>query len=150
MAKVLLLTCFASLFLLVSAVEAEPPDNSVSLGIRTLLNDPTAAALGAKIKLTDIGRISVSLRPEVLFGKDIEGRFTVTGEVELRAALYPFAGIGIAVNTDQTHAIDPMMAGGLEVRLHPPLSVRLEGRMIFQTTIDDTDFEFITSLNSAF
>ena len=122
----------------------------MSLGIRTLLNDPTSAVLGAKVKVAEIGKLGLSVRPEVLFGKDIEARFTVTGERELGVDLYPFLGVGVAVNTDQTNAIDPMISGGFDGRLHHQISMKLEGRLIFQTTINDTDLEFIVSLNYAF
>lgn len=145
---ILLTSCWASAS--AGAALAEAPAHYVGVGVRAGLNDPTAAAINAKVKLTTMGDLSLSVRPELFIGSSVEGRLPLTVEGSLMEGLNPYAGAGLAYNTDGTHAVDPMVTAGLDLGVGHNLVLDLELNVIFQTTASDTDTELVGSLNYAF
>ncbi len=133
-----------------SAARAEPPVHYLGVGARGGLNDSAAAVINAKLKITEQDNPSVSIRPAVLLGDEIEVRLPLTVETSLSEQIFPFLGAGVAYNTDGLNAVDPMVTGGTDVRLLDNLILELEGNLIFQVDADDLDAEFIGTVNYEF
>lgn len=132
------------------AAKAEPPAYYVGGGIRAGLNDSTAAALNSKIRMADLGDLSLSIRPELFIGNDIEGRLPLTLETSLNNVVHPYGGAGLAYNTDGLSAVDPMLTAGVDLAINQNLVFDVELNVIFQTNISDTDAELVGTLNYAF
>jgi len=129
---------------------AEPPVHYLGVGARGGFNDSTAAVINAKLKINGEDRPGVSLRPALLLGDEIEVRLPLTVDLELGEQFFPFAGAGVAYNTDGLSAVDPMLTAGTDVRLVENLVLGLEGNFIFQLDSSDTDAEFIGTVNYEF
>lgn len=129
-------------------VMAVPVANHIGGGIRAGFRDDTAFILNGKVKLTDLGDVSLSGRPTVLFGDEVELRLAITGEGELAPNLSPFIGGGIAVNTDGTGDSDPLLAFGAEYQIDRQLVIQVGGNILFKS--NDTDTEFTVTANYAF
>ena len=128
---------------------AEPPSYYIGAGVRTGFNDDFAAVLDSKVKLTSLGEVlSVSLRPELLLGDDVELRLPISLEAEVETGLYPFAGAGVAYNPDGSRDVAPMLTAGLDLGFNSALVLSTELNVIFNS--GNTDAEFIGSLNYAF
>jgi len=63
-----------------------------------------------------------------------------------RAIFSPYFGAGLATNTDTTHATDAMLTGGVDLNLLPHLTLGLNLNYIFQTALNDTDWEAMALL----
>ena len=129
------------------AAWAEPADNYVGVGARGGFNDDLAAVVGAKIKVTDFGEFSLSGRPAILIGDEIEYRVALTGEGEVSPDFLIFAGGGLAINTDGSDDIDPLITAGLDYEVTERAIVQVGGNFIFKD--GDTDAELITTVNYA-
>lgn len=126
----------------------KPPAYYVGVGIRTGFNDDTAAVLDTKAKLTDLGDLTLSTRPALLLGNDVEFRLPFSVEGTAARNVYPYGGAGIAYNVDGLSRVDPMLTGGLDIGVARQLVVGLEFNFIFRKA--DTDTEFAASLNYSF
>lgn len=144
------LAWLSGVLLTAGAAVAETPANYVGAGVRTGLGDPTSAVINAKVRLTTFDNASLSIRPEVFLGDITEVRLPLTLETEIVTGLSPYIGGGIAINTDGLNQIDPMVTGGLDTSLANNLVLKLEVNLVFQTNINDTDTEFVSTLNYAF
>jgi hypothetical protein len=129
------------------------PDYFVGVGGRGLKGDPFATVIGAKLKLTDIGGLSFSTRPEVLLGgfDSPEWRlpFTVEGEVNKYGFAW-FGGGGLAYNMDDLGETDAMVTGGINMPLSERWVLNFQINYMWQHAIDDLDGEFIFTLNYGF
>lgn len=128
----------------------KPPAYYVGVGVRAGFNDEAAAVINSKVKLTDVGDITLSARPALLLGSDTEFRlpFTVEGSVTQR--LYPYGGVGLAYNADGLKKVDPMLTAGVDIGVVQHFVVGIAFNLIFQTAISDTDTEFAASFNYSF
>ena len=106
-----------------SQPSAEVPAYYVGAGIRGGKGDATAAVIDSKIKLTDLGDLTLSTRPALLMG---------------------------AYNMDDLGEVDPMLTGGLDMPLNRRLIVNLTINFIWQSDISDDDTEFLATLNYGF
>jgi hypothetical protein len=131
---------------------AKAPAYYVGAGIRGGKGDATAAVIDSKIKLTDLGDLTLSTRPALLMGGyDTEWRLPVTVEGHQNArGVSWFGGGGLAYNMDDLDEIDAMLTGGLDLALNRRLVVNLTINYIWQSGISDDDTEFLATLNYGF
>ncbi len=126
---------------------AESADNYVGVGARGGFNDDLAAVVSAKIKVIDFGDFSLSGRPAILIGDETEYRVALTGEGEVSPDFSLFAGGGLAINTDGSDNINPLVTAGLDFELTEQIVVLVGGNYIFKD--GDTDTELIMTVNYA-
>jgi hypothetical protein len=137
---------------------AEPPPSTaapayyVGAGVRGGKGDAVAAVIDSKIKLTDLGNLTLSTRPALLMGGyDTEWRLPVTVEGhQNERGISWFGGGGLAYNMDDLDEIDGMLTGGMDLALNRRLIVSLTINFIWQSAISDDDTEFYASLNYGF
>lgn len=127
---------------------ADPPDYSVGVGIRAGLNDDTAAVINAKVTVADFGEISLSGRPAIFLGNETEFRLSLTGEGEIAPNLSPFFGGGVAINTDGSGDVNPLLTTGFDFQIAEHVAIQVGGNLIFKSS--DTDAEAITTVNYTF
>jgi hypothetical protein len=131
---------------------AQVPPYYVGAGFRGGKGDAVAAVIDSKIKLTDLGDLTLSTRPALLMGGyDTEWRlpFTVEGQKNARGISW-FGGGGLAYNMDDLDETDAMLTGGLDYALNRRLIVNLTINFIWQSAISDDDTEFLATLNYGF
>jgi hypothetical protein len=127
-------------------------------GVRagTYTGDPTNAILTTRIgyKLDD--NFSISLRPSNIFSdynnnnnnffSNNEFRLPLTVDLFHGAFVSPYIGGGVATNVDGLGYTDGMFTGGLDVNLTKYLTLGLNVNYIYQSNVDDTDWEAIGML----
>jgi len=121
--------------------------------------DSTAGMITGRLgyKLDD--NFSLSLRPSGIFGPNndnannnnnnnnnddyngFEFRLPLTFDLFYNSLFSPYLGGGIATNTDNLGYTDGMLTGGLDINVTKWITVGLNINYIFQTNIDDTDWE---------
>jgi hypothetical protein len=140
----------------IALAETPPPAQAtayyIGAGFRGGKGDATAAVLDSKIKLTDLGELTLSTRPALLTGGyDTEWRLPVTVEGHQNAhGVSWFGGGGLAYNMDDLGETDGMLSGGLDYAMNRRLIVNLTINFIWQSDISDDDTEFMASLNYGF
>jgi len=142
----------SSIALAESPPSAQVPAYYVGAGIRGGKGDATAAVIDSKIKLTDLGDLTLSTRPSLLMGGyDTEWRlpFTVEGQKNAHGFAL-FGGGGLAYNMDDLDEVDAMLTGGMDLALNRRLIVNLTINFIWQSAISDDDTEFLATLNYGF
>jgi hypothetical protein len=144
------LITLCSLNLAIGAPEAlaKPVDNYIGGGVRAGLNDDTTALINAKVKITDLGDVTLSGRPAVLFGDETEFRLAITGEGEIAPDFFPFFGGGVALNTDGTGDTRPLVTAGLDFKVSERFVLQFGGNVIFKS--NDTDAELTATVNYSF
>lgn len=143
--KLALLTAPLMLGIMAPVAMAGPLEGySIGAGVRTGFNDDTSFAIGAKLPITQFkiqgNGLSLSARPDLIFGDELEVRTAITVDATA-LKLSPYAGGGLAYNTDNTGDISPMLSAGLEYDLQRNAAIRLGGNYIFQD--GDTDAELL-------
>lgn len=128
-------------------------------GVRagTYTGDPTNAVLTTRFgyKLDD--NFSLSLRPTNIFSSydnnnngnfwnNNEFRIPLTVDLFHGFFLSPYIGGGIATNADGLGYTDGMFTGGLDVNVTKYLTIGLNVNYIYQSNIDDTDWEALGML----
>jgi hypothetical protein len=117
--------------------------------------EPTSGVLTGRIAYKLGKDYSLSLRPSYIFGnRDLQGNNNDEGEFQMpltvdlfRKALFsPYFGGGIATNTDSTGATNPMLTGGVDINFTRNIVLGLNLNYIFQTDIDDTDWQAMSLL----
>jgi hypothetical protein len=131
---------------------AQVPDYYVGVGFRGGKGDATAAVLDSKIKLTNLGERTLSIRPSLMTGGyDTEWRLPLTVDGQKREHGFAlFGGGGLAYNMDDLGEIDAMLTGGMDYALNRRLIVNLTLNFIWQSDISDDDTEFMATLNYGF
>ena len=131
---------------------AQVPDYYLGAGVRGAKRDATAFVVDSKVKLLDVGAVTLSTRPALLFGGyDFEWRLPFTLDIETdNHRLGWFAGAGLAYNMDDLGDTDAMVTGGLDFALNHRLILNLTLNYIWQSSISDDDTEFMASLNYGF
>jgi hypothetical protein len=134
---------------------AEPsatvPAYYIGAGVRGGSSDATAAVIDSKIKLLNLGDVTLSTRPAVLFGGyDGEWRLPFTIDYEIAHGLSLFGGGGLAYGMDDLEELDGMATVGLDLAVKPRVIVNLTVNYIWQNTISDDDTEFALTLNYGF
>ena len=130
---------------------ATVPDYYIGAGVRGGSSDSTAAVIDSKIKLANLGDVTLSTRPAVLRGGyDGEWRLPFTIDYEIAHGFSVFGGGGLAYGMDDLEELDGMATVGLDVALRPRLIVNVTINYIWQNTISDDDTEFAVTLNYGF
>ncbi|MBE9030104.1 hypothetical protein IQ266_10225 [filamentous cyanobacterium LEGE 11480] len=127
---------------------AAPAANHIGAGIRTGFQDESAFVLNGKVKVADFGQVSLSGRPTILFNDEAEFRLAITGEGEVAPNWSPYFGGGIAINTDATGDVDPLLTAGIDFLLADQLVLQVGGNLLFKA--NDTDTELTATANYAF
>jgi hypothetical protein len=146
-----------SLLLQSTIALGEPPPSAtvpayyVGAGVRGGSSDSTAAVIDSKIKLANLGDVTLSTRPAVLLGGyDGEWRLPFTIDYQIADRFSLFGGGGLAYGMDDLEEIDGMATGGLDFALRPRLIVNLTVNYIWQSSISDDDTELAVTLNYGF
>lgn len=128
-------------------------------GIRagTYTGDPTNVLLTTRFgyKLDD--NFSLSLRPTNIFSdynnnnnnnffNNNEFRLPLTLDLFHSSFVSPYIGGGLATNADGLGYTDGMLTGGLDINITKYLSLGLNVNYIYQSNIDDTDWEALGML----
>jgi hypothetical protein len=128
-------------------------------GVRagTYTGDPTNVLLTTRFgyKLDD--NFSLSLRPTNIFSDynnnnnnnfftNNEFRLPLTFDLFHSSFISPYIGGGLATNADGLGYTDGMLTGGLDINITKYLSLGLNVNYIYQTNIDDTDWEALGML----
>lgn len=131
-------------------------------GVRagTYTGDPTNVLLTTRFgyKLDD--NFSVSIRPTNIFSdynnnnnnnnnnffSNNEFRLPLTLDLFHSSFISPYIGGGLATNADGLGYTDGMLTGGLDINITKYLSLGLNINYIYQTNIDDTDWEALGML----
>ena len=130
---------------------ATVPAYYIGAGVRGGSSDSTAAVIDSKIKLVNLGDVTLSTRPAVLIGGyDGEWRLPFTIDYEIADGLSLFGGGGLAYGMDDLEELDGMVTGGLDLAVKPRVIVNLTINYIWQNTISDDDTEFAVTLNYGF
>ena len=130
---------------------ATVPAYYLGAGVRGGSSDSTAAVIDSKIRLVNLGDVTLSTRPAVLLGGyDGEWRLPFTIDYEIADRLSLFGGGGLAYGMDDLEEIDGMVTGGLDFALRPRLIANLTVNYIWQSSISDDDTEFALTLNYGF
>jgi hypothetical protein len=124
------------------------PDYYVGAGARFGFNDNVSFVVDSKAKLADLGDFTVSARPSVLFGSDVELRLPLSIEAPLNDGVYPYGGAGVAYNADGNSSFDPMLTGGVDLELGNNLVLDVGLNVVFKP--GNTDTEMAATLNYRF
>ncbi|MFM7733603.1 MAG: hypothetical protein ACKO6F_09150 [Cyanobium sp.] len=117
--------------------------------------EPTSGVVTGRVAHKLGEDFAISLRPSYIFGsRDLQGVDNNEGEFQMpltidlfrKALVSPYFGGGIATNTDSTGATNPMLTGGLDINITPNIVLGLNVNYIFQTDIDDTDWQAMSLL----
>lgn len=130
-----------------SAALAEDVENYVGLGVRTGLNDSTALVIDSKLKVIPLEQGSISFRPSILIGDDLESRLPISFDLPFEEQFLFFGGGGFAYNFDDSD-FDPMITAGVDMPINERLVLNVEGNLIFKS--NDTDAEIAASINWQF
>ncbi len=128
-------------------IEESEINNYVGIGIRAGLNDDAAAVVDSKLEIVPFNQVSVSVRPAILIGDDVEGRLPVSLDYALAEQVLFFGGGGFAYTFDSSD-FEPMVTGGLDMAISERLILNVEGNLIFKS--DDADAEVAASINWLF
>jgi hypothetical protein len=124
--------------------------------------DPTNGIVTGRIgyKLDDV--FSISLRPSVIINSgyynndnnnnnnnNYEGweyRFPLTLDLFHRGLVTPFVGGGIATNVDNLGYTDGMLTAGVDLNITKWLTIGSNVNYIYQSNINDTDWEVLSMI----
>ena len=125
-------------------------------GARIGIDEPTYGMVYGRIGREISKETAISLRPAYIFGNsDSKGTSNNQGafQMPLTLDLYPnklispYAGVGVATNTDSTGNANAMVTAGLDINFAKHLSLGLGINYIFQTSDQDNrDVEAFTLL----
>ncbi len=143
-------TAISILGLTCSAHAQSIPDYYLGLGVRPGLigDDTTSFVLDSKVKIIPMGDFTLSTRPTVMFGGGVtETRLPLTVEVPVGGSVYPYAGLGLAYNTDGRDRIEAMVTGGVDIQVGKNLYVDVNLNIISEDGISDVDADLVLTLN---
>ena len=125
-------------------------------GARIGIGEPTYGMLYGRIGREISKKAALSLRPAYVFGNnDSEGSSNNQGafQMPLTLDLYPnspvspYAGVGVATNTDSNGNAEAMITAGLDINVVKHLSLSLGLNYIFESSDkDNRDIEAFTVL----
>jgi hypothetical protein len=121
-------------------------------GVRagTYTGDSTSGIVTGRLGYKLDNNFSLSLRPSGIFGPSnnndnnydgFEFRLPLTVDLFYHSLISPFVGGGIATNVDNTGATNGMLTGGIDFNLSKWITVGVNVNYIYQTNIEDTDWE---------
>jgi hypothetical protein len=125
--------------------------------------DPTNALFTTRFGYKLDENFSISLRPSLIFSdsdddnntnnnnnnnffNNNELRLPLTFDLFHHSIISPYVGGGVATNTDGLGYTDGMLTGGVDVNITKYLTLGFNVNYIYQTNIDDTDWEALGML----
>jgi hypothetical protein len=124
----------------------------VRAGVYT--GDPTNAVFTTRFGYKLDQNFAISLRPSVIFSSydnnnnnnnnffsNSELRAPLTFDLFHHSIISPYIGGGLATNADGLGYTDGMLTGGIDLNITKYLTIGLNVNYIYQTNIDDTDWE---------
>jgi hypothetical protein len=118
--------------------------------------DPTNALFTARVAYKLSEDYSISLRPSVLIDNNSnnnnndnngwEIRLPLTIDLFNRSFVTPFFGGGIATNVDGLGYTDGMLTAGIDLNITKWITIGSNVNYIYQTNIDDTDWEVLSMI----
>ena len=125
-------------------------------GVRIGIGEPTFGMVYGRVG-REIGKdAALSLRPAYIFGNvnsdgssNNQGAFQMPLTLDLypNSPVSPYAGVGVATNTDSNGNADAMITAGLDINLVKHLSLSLGLNYIFEgSDQDNRDVEAFTAL----
>jgi hypothetical protein len=97
--------------------------------------------------------LAISARPTYVFqGTNAQGfqngafRMPLTLDLFRTAIVSPYIGGGIATNTNSSGYTDPMLTGGIDIKLHENVALGFNFNYIFQTQLNTNVWEAMTLL----
>ena len=125
-------------------------------GARIGFGEPTDAMIYGRLGVPLTPDIAVSVRPAYIFGNadqvgksNNQGAFQapITLDLATRSWISPYIGFGIATNTDSNGNTDPMISGGVDIKLLDRLYLALGVNYIFESSDpDNRDIEGLSVL----
>jgi len=131
------------------------PIFGIGTGYHGFAGDRPSPVLTGRLGYAFGEELGVSLRPTYIFlNRDLQGvdnsdgafQMPITLDLFPRALISPYLGGGLATNTDTTHTTDAMLTGGVDLNLLPHLTVGLNINYIYQSALDDADWEAMALL----
>jgi len=131
------------------------PIFGIGTGFHGFAGDRPSPVLTGRLGYAFGEDLGVSLRPTYIFlNRDLQGvdnsdgafQMPITIDLFPRALISPYFGAGLATNTDTTHTTDPMLTGGIDLNIVRHLTLGLNVSYIFQSALDDTDWEAMALL----
>lgn len=127
----------------------------IRAGIYT--GDPTNAVLTTRFGYKLDESFSISLRPAIIFSdynnnnnndffNNNEFRLPLTLDLFHGSLISPYIGGGVATNADGLGYTDGMFTGGLDINITKYLTLGVNLNYIYQSNIDDTDWEALGML----
>ncbi len=138
-----------------------PPEESKGIigiggGARIGVGEPTYALLFGRLGVQLATDVAISLRPVYVFGNsdqfgksNSQGSFQMPLTIDLapRSPVSPYLGFGVATNTDSNGGVDPMLSGGVDIKLVERLYLTVGLNYIFQSgDQDNRDLEALSAL----
>jgi hypothetical protein len=117
-------------------------------GTRIGLGEPTYPEIYSRAGYLVTKNLSVSIRPRYIFGnidgnsnQNSQGAFQMPATIDIKpnGRISPYAGVGLALNTDSSRHIDAMIIGGIDVRMTKRLSADASIKYIFQSELIDNN-----------
>lgn len=132
-------------------------------GVRpgTYTGDPTNGLFTTRFAYKLDQNFSISIRPTLLIGTDnntnndnnsndnnngSEFRLPLTFDMFNRSFITPFFGGGIATNVDGLGYTDGMLTAGVDINITKWITISNNVNYIYQTNIDDTDWEVLSMI----
>lgn len=133
----------------------------VRAGVYT--GDPTNAIFTTRFGYKLDENFAISLRPSIIFSdydnnsnnnnnnyndffNNNEYRIPLTFDLFHHSIISPYFGGGVATNADGLGYTDGMLTGGIDVNITKYLTLGFNVNYIYQTNIDDTDWEALGML----
>jgi hypothetical protein len=131
------------------------PIFGIGTGFHGFAGDRPSPVLTGRLGYAFGEDFGVSLRPTYIFlNRDLQGfdnsdgafQMPITIDLFPRALISPYFGAGLATNTDTTHTTDPMLTGGIDLNIVRHLTLGFNINYIFQSDLNDTDWEAMALL----
>jgi hypothetical protein len=131
------------------------PIFGIGTGYHGFAGDRSSPVLTGRLGYAFGEEFGVSLRPTYIFlNRDLQGVDNSDGAFQMpltldlfpRAMFSPYFGAGIATNTDTNNTTDAMLTGGIDLNLVRYLTLGLNVNYIFESSLNDTDWEAMALL----
>jgi len=131
------------------------PIFGIGTGYHGFAGDRSSPVLTGRLGYAFGEEFGVSLRPTYIFlNRDLQGVDNSDGAFQMpltldlfpRAMFSPYFGVGIATNTDTNNTTDAMLTGGIDLNLVRYLTLGLNVNYIFESSLNDTDWEAMALL----
>jgi hypothetical protein len=131
------------------------PIFGIGTGYHGFAGDRSSPVLTGRLGYAFGEEFGVSLRPTYIFlNRDLQGVDNSDGAFQMpltldlfpRAVFSPYFGAGIATNTDTNNTTDAMLTGGIDLNLVRYLTLGLNVNYIFESSLNDTDWEAMALL----